>query len=229
MAVGSVQRGHARLKFMALLMSLLILAACKHDPLSGANDPKDDGWSIDFQGPTYMQGLVEITVVEDIKGRLFRRLGGGSIGTGDPGLDKEHARGWGPIGGNIYPMTGADLPKRIFVRWQSIVEQKTYKGWIDIPEHARSIMRGSTARRCPKWPDQQASYTAYAVVGVAPGGAIRVWVDDNCLNQHLVATTQAEIEPLGPDQGMNQGRYAYPIKESTKRYIERYGIPYGSW
>ncbi|WP_237719108.1 DUF2931 family protein, partial [Pseudomonas psychrophila] len=75
------------------------------------------------------------------------------------------------------------MPKRIFMRWQSIVEQKTYKGWIDIPEHARSIMRGSTARRCPKWPDQQASYTAYAVVGVAPGGVIRLWVDDNCLNQ----------------------------------------------
>ena len=228
MAVGRVQRGRSHLKLMALLMSLLILAACKHDPLSGANDPKEDGWSIDFQGPTYMQGLVEITVVEDIKGRLFRRLGGGSIGTGDPGLDKEHARGWGPIGGNIYPMTGADLPKRIFVRWQSIVEQKTYKGWIDIPEDARRIMRDSTARRCPDWPDHKANSMAAVVVGMTPGGAIRVWVNDNCLNDLLVASAQAEIEPLGPYQGYSKGKYR-PQEEPSKRYIERYGIPYGSW
>ena len=217
-----------QLRTLSLLLCLLILAACKHDPLSGVNDPKSDSWDLDYAGPRYMVGWVEQIIVEDMKGRWFRGPEG-ALGSGEPDLSKEHARGWGTKGGNYYPITGADLPKRIFVRWQSIVEQKTYKGWIDIPEHARSIMRGSTARRCPKWPDQQASYTAYAVVGVAPGGAIRVWVDDNCLNQHLVATTQAEIEPLGPDQGMNQGRYAYPIKESTKRYIERYGIPYGSW
>ena len=126
-------------------------------------------------------------------------------------------------------MTRSGLPKRIYVRWQSITEQKTYQGWVDIPEDARRMMRGSVAHKCPGWPDNPMNHMAAAIIGVAPGGKIGVWVEDNCLNDHLIASAQAEIEPLGPDQGMNQGRFAYPIKESTKRYIERYGIPYGSW
>ena len=216
-------------KYIALLLSLLLLTACKNDPLDGRNDPKDDSWNMTFEGPAYMQGWVELRAVEDINGRLMSWQGGGGIGGDEPGLDKEYARGWGSVGGSIFPMTGADLPKRIFVRWQSIVEQKTYKGWVEIPEYAREIMRGSTARRCPDWPDHPANFMASAVVGLTPGGAIRAWVRDNCLNNHLIARAQAEIEPLGPSQGLNQGRYAYPISEPSKRYIERYGIPYGSW
>ena len=215
-------------KYIALLLSLLLLTACKNDPLDGRNDPKDDAWSIDFEGPVYMQGWVEYSSVEDVNGRLFRVAGGG-IGPDGPGMDKEYARGWRSIGGNIFPVTGADLPKRIFVRWQSIVEQKTYKGWVDIPEYAREIMRGSTSRRCPSWPDHEANYMAAAYIGLAPGGVIRVWVENNCGDNILVARAQADIEPLGPSQGLNQGRYAYPISEPSKRYIERYGIPYGSW
>ena len=218
-----------RLKICSLLLSLLLLAACKNDPLDGRNDPKDDSWNMTFEGPAYMQGWVELRAVEDINGRLMSWQGGGGIGGDEPGLDKEYARGWGNVGGSIFPMTGADLPKRIFVRWQSIVEQKTYKGWVEIPEYAREIMRGSTARRCPSWPDHEANYMAAAYIGLAPGGAIRVWVENNCGDNILVARAQAEIEPLGPSQGLNQGRYAYPISEPSKRYIERYGVPYGSW
>ena len=218
-----------RLKICSLLLSLLLLAACKNDPLDGRNDPKDDSWNMTFEGPAYMQGWVELRAVEDIKGQLMSWQGGGGIGGDEPGLDKEYARGWGNVGGSIFPMTGADLPKRIFVRWQSIVEQKTYKGWVDIPEYAREIMRGSTARRCPSWPDHEANYMAAAYIGLAPGGVIRVWVENNCGDNILVARAQADIEPLGPSQGLNQGRYAYPISEPSKRYIERYGIPYGSW
>ncbi|KMM77943.1 DUF2931 family protein, partial [Pseudomonas psychrophila] len=170
------------------------------------NDPKLDSWSLDIDAPFYMQGMIELIVVEDIHGRYFRRPGGGTVGGDDPGLDREYARGWGPVGGNIYSISSIDLPKRIFVRWQSIVEQKTYKGWVDIPERGRSIMRGSTARRCPDWPDYPANPMISAVLGVAPGGVIRVWANDNCLNDNLIAGAQAEIEPLGPFQGKSNGR-----------------------
>ena len=221
--------GNARLpKYIALLLSLLLLAACKNDPLNGRNDPKDDSWNMTFEGPAYMQGWVELRAVEDINGRLMSWQGGGGIGGDEPGLDKEYARGWGSVGGSIFPMTGADLPKRIFVRWQSIVEQKTYKGWVEIPEYAREIMRGSTARRCPSWPDHEANYMAAAYIGLAPGGVIRVWVENNCGDNILVARAQADIEPLGPYQGKSNGQYR-PQEEPSKRYIERYGIPYGSW
>lgn len=217
-----------QLNVLVLLLGLLMLAACKIDLLSGANDPKSGTWSVDHHAPSYMQGWVEFSAVEDINGRMFRSVGG-SIGTGDPGLDQEYAKGWQVMGGDFFPVSGADLPKRVFVRWQSIVEQKTYKGWVDIPEDARSIMRGSTARRCPDWPDHAANFSAGMYIGLAPGGVMKVWVENNCGHNILVAGAQAEIEPLGPSQGLTQGQFAYPIREPSKRYIERYGIPYGSW
>ena len=221
--------GNARLpKYIALLLSLLLLAACKNDPLDGRNDPKGDAWSLTFHGPSYMQGWVEGTAVEDINDRTITKPGTGSIGSGDPGLDQEYARGWPGLAGNYYPMTGADMPKRVFVRWQSIVEQKTYKRWVDIPVYAREIMRGSTARRCPDWPDHEATYSAAMRIGLAPGGVIRVWVENNCGANILVARAQADIETLGPYQGKSNGQYR-PQEEPSQRYIERYGIPYGSW
>ena len=104
-----------RLKICSLLLSLLLLAACKNDPLDGRNDPKGDAWSLTFHGPSYMQGWVEGTAVEDINDRTITKPGTGSIGSGDPGLDQEYARGWPGLAGNYYPMTGADMPKRVFV------------------------------------------------------------------------------------------------------------------
>jgi hypothetical protein len=58
---------------------------------------------------------------------------------------------------------------------------------------------------------------------------VQVWVRNECSEQVTVPRAQAEIEPLGPDQGNSEGRYAYKVSEFSKRYIEKYGIPYGSW
>jgi len=43
-----------------------------------------------------------------------------------------------------------------------------------------------------------------------------------------VARGQAEIEPKGPALGLSGGSYI-PQSEASKRYVEQYGIPYGSW
>lgn len=44
-----------------------------------------------------------------------------------------------------------------------------------------------------------------------------------------ILRAQAEIEPKGPSQGKTGGRYALPLEPSSKAYIEKNGIPYGSW
>ncbi|MDH4553598.1 DUF2931 family protein, partial [Pseudomonas sp. BN417] len=78
-------------------------------------------------------------------------------------------------------------------------------------------------------PDRVSRYRASLYMGLAPGGIIQVWVRDRCSKLVKVARAQAEVEPLGPDQGRNEGRYAYKPSEKAKRYIEQFGIPYGSW
>ncbi|AVO58708.1 DUF2931 family protein [Pseudomonas chlororaphis] len=215
--------------FIALLGALLLSGCLASDPLSAKNDPKNPWWELGFTEPYYMKVWVEDSAVEDINGMLFRRTGGGTASGGNLGYQKEWARGWSEVGGDGKSVIGAALPKRIFVRWQSVVEPQTYRVWIDIPEEARQIMRKTTARRCPETPQQTASYMASVNLGLAPGGIVQVWVRDECHHPIKVTRVQAEVEPLGPSQGKTNGRYAYQISEGSKRYIEKYGIPYGSW
>jgi hypothetical protein len=217
------------MKLFTALLCTLFVAGCNADPLSAKNDPKSPWWELGFTEPNYMKVWVEDTAVEDIKGKTFLRTGGGSASGGYPEDGTESARGWDGVGASAKAVVGADLPKRIFVRWQSIVEPQTYRAWVEIPEEARQLMRTSVAQRCAKTPEQRSTYISSVYLGLAPGGVVQVWVRDECHHPVKVARAQAEIEPLGPSQGKNQGRYAYPVSEKSKRYIEKFGIPYGSW
>ncbi|MFJ2479510.1 DUF2931 family protein [Pseudomonas sp. NPDC087598] len=217
-------------KSKAVLLGVLLLAGCQTGSSeSGAKDPKSPWWQIGFIEPSYMKIWVEDSSVLDIKNMMFFRVGGKSAAGGEPEDGTESARGWGTVSGSGMSVTGADLPKLIFVRWQSISEQKTYKGFIEIPEEARQLMVKSTHQRCPETPERTARYMATLYVGLAPGGVLQAWVRDSCHRPIKVAHAQGEIEPLGPQQGKHGDRYAYPVSEKAMRYIEKYGIPYGSW
>ncbi|WP_405124109.1 DUF2931 family protein [Pseudomonas sp. M20] len=218
------------MKQIILMLSVLLVAGCQAtDPLSAENDPRSDWWGLAFTEPAYMNVWVEDSTVLDIKNRMFFKAGGRTAAGGEPEDGTESARGWGTVSGSGIPVTGADLPKLIFVRWQSISEQKTYKGFIEIPESTRQLMVDSTHQRCPETPERAARYMASLYVGLAPGGVLQAWVRDSCHRPVQVAHAQGEVEPLGPEQGKHGGRYAYPVSEKAKRYIDKFGIPYGSW
>lgn len=217
------------MRMLGALLGLLVMSGCQvMDPLSAEGDPHSPWWGLGFSGPPYMVGWVEDSAVMDINGKLFRRTGGGAVGTGEPEDGTESARGWHGIGGGGPSVVGAALPARIFVRWQSVVEPQTYRAWVEIPEEARQIMRNATARRCPDDPTSSSAYDATLNLGLAPGGIVQAWVRDECHRPIKVARTQAEVEPLGPHLGKSGGHY-YPQSEASRRYIERFGIPYGSW
>jgi hypothetical protein len=220
---------HPVKQLITVFVALLITGCQSTDPLSTKNDPRSPWWELAFTEPNYMKVWVEDTAVEDIKGKTFLRTGGGSASGGQPEDGTDSARGWHGVGSTGKAVVGADLPKRIYVRWQSIAEPQTYKVWIDIPEEARQLMLESVNQRCAKTPEQKGRYNASIHLGLAPGGVVQVWVRNSCHHPVKVARAQAEVEPLGPSQGKNQGRYAYPVSEKSKRYIEKYGIPYGSW
>jgi hypothetical protein len=212
-----------------MFVSAFSILDCQASDLSSNSELTRKWWSLSFNQPNYMKVWVEDSQVEDINGKLLRRTGGGTAAGNEPEDGTESARGWGQITGGIREVVGADLPKRIYVRWQSVVESKTYRVWIDIPEKAREIMRATVNEPCPSEPNEPAGTIALVYVGLAPGGIAQVWVSDKCMKPIKVARAQAEIEPLGPDQGKSQGQYAYPVSEKAKRYIGQYGIPYGSW
>lgn len=215
--------------YIALLSALLLVGCQTTDPLSAENDPKDQWWSLEFFGPTYMTGWVEASEVEDINGRLINHGSGGVIGNGDHRYETESARGWPRgLGGTTRAVTGADLPERIFVRWQSVVEPQTYRAWIDIPDEARQIMYDSTHRRCAETPERPARFMASLYLGLAPGGIVQAWVRNQCHDAVKVARGMGEIEPRGPHLGASDGHY-YPQSAESKRYVKIFGVPYGSW
>ena len=211
-----------------ILLGALFLSGCQASGLSwGRSDPDAGPWALGFVTPYLMDGWVEDSATVDVDGNLFRRIGsGGAAGGGKNG--SKGARGWAVKGGGTERnVRDAKLPVRIYVRWQSVVEPQTYQGWIEIPESARQVMRAALRKDCQQFPETASILKIASVrLGLAPGGVVQIWVLDECMHPVKVARGQAEIEPKGPDLG----RSGYPpMQEASKRYIEQYGIPYGSW
>ncbi|MDH4580432.1 DUF2931 family protein, partial [Pseudomonas sp. BN415] len=163
--------------------------------------------------------------VLDQRGMAFFRVHGGVAAY------TNKAEGWHQGGGAMKPVSNVDLPEMLFVRWQSLVEPQTYKATIPIPPWVREEMVRPERVFCQgsqKWKDD---YRRMISLGLAPGGTVKVWVGGPCTGGFKeVGRYQAKIEPLGPDQGLSEGRYAWPeLEPESKAYIDKHGIPYGSW
>ncbi|MFJ2390589.1 DUF2931 family protein [Pseudomonas koreensis] len=209
-----------------ILLGAFLMSGCQ---ASGHSDPDAGPWALGFVTPYAMDGWVEDSATVDVKGNFYRRIGsGGAFGGRKNGADG--ARGWTVRGaGSEREVLYAKLPVRIYVRWQSLVEPQTYQGWIEIPESARQVMRKALTKGCPSIPNMDAvPKRASVLFGLAPGGIVQVWVMDECLRPVKVVRAQVEIEPKGPELGLSGGSY-FPMQEYSKRYVEKYGIPFGSW
>ena len=213
------------MKTTLLALVLLSIAGCT----GAAPYPSDlpyPYWRLGFLAPDHMEVWVETAEVEDIDGQYFYRMGGGTASIHIPTDGSGNAagwrsnRGWG-AGRHV---NGADLPKRIYVRWQSLAEPQTYRIILEIPERARQLM---TERLDP--PCQTSEYRHALALGLAPGGVVRGWVMSTCGKPIEVLHAQAEVEPKGPSLGKTDGQYALPLEPASKAYIEQHGIPYGSW
>ncbi|MEB0044685.1 MULTISPECIES: DUF2931 family protein [unclassified Pseudomonas] len=212
-----------------ILLGALLVGGCQASGQTwGRSDPDAGPWALGFVTPYEMGGWVEDSATVDVDGNLYRRIGSSASGGGKNGTDG--ARGWAVKGaGNEREVRDAKLPVRIYIRWQSVVEPQTYQGWIEIPESARQLMRNALSMDCPSIPEMTAiPKRASVLFGLAPGGVVQVWVMDECLHPVKVAHVQVEIEPKGPALGLSGGRY-YPQTEASKQYVEKHGIPYGSW
>ncbi|WP_458718525.1 DUF2931 family protein [Pseudomonas gregormendelii] len=213
-----------------ILLGALFLSGCQASGLSwGRSDPDAGPWALGFVTPYLMGGWVEESATVDVDGNFYRRIGSGwAAGGGKNGT--ELARGWAVKGGGTERnVRDAKLPVRIYVRWQSVVEPQTYQGWIEIPESARQVMRAALRKDCQQFPETASILKIASVrLGLAPGGVVQIWVLDECMHPVKVARGQAEIESKGPDLGFSGGSY-FPQSEASKRYVEKYGIPYGSW
>jgi hypothetical protein len=196
-----------------------------------------DAWSLNFFAPDYMEVWIETADVVDINEQVFRRAGSGipamgyprALSKGVPPEFRGKPAGWreNPGGKGRY-VKGADLPRLVYVRWQSMAEPQTYEAYIEITESVRQLMRKREDVFCAFDGKVITDYRELLVVGLAPGGIAKVWVGGPCLTAIVVTRVQGTISPKGPYSGQSDGAY-YPLQEESKAYIDKFGIPYGSW
>ena len=187
-------------------------------------------WYLGFSAPAYMEVWIETADVIDIQGQVYRRAMSGVAALLTPPNNSGDPRGWpqrAGMGGGKY-VTGADLPKKIYVRWQSLVEPQTYKMVIDIPESTREIMRKGETVFCTAGGKGTTSYREGISIRLVPGGIAKVWVTGPCLNPIEVTTVKAEIDLRGPYEGKSGGKHR-PLSAVSKTYVEKFGVPYDSW
>lgn len=212
--------------YTGLLVGLLLAFSSQ----SFAHSEKKLPWFLGFSAPAYMEVWIETADVVDIKERVFRGAGGGIASVPKPPNNQGIAKGWVSSngGGKGRHVTGADLPRLIYVRWQSLVEPKTYEAYIVIPESAREIMRKPEKAFCRADGKWITDYRDDIGIGLAPGGIAKIWLGGPCLKAIEILRVEGTINPKGPYEGKSDGKHR-PLSETSKAYVEKFGIPYGSW
>lgn len=221
-------------RFFCTLSLALFLSGCTS--AAGRSLPYD-AWTVQLFSPDYMDVVIESTAAVDIDSRLFSNVGSSvaaqrypnAFSKGTPGEFKGNPAGWPEEpGGKGRPTSGANLPERIYVRWQSLVEPQTYEVVIRIPESTRELMLEREEIFCAFDGKVITQFRKWLVVGLAPGGIAKVWVRGPCLPAIEVTRVKGIVHSKGPNSGLGDGKYSDLQKES-KAYIEKFGIPYGSW
>ena len=214
-------------RFWLLLILVLCITGCQSNASTKPKMPYES-WYLGFIAPNYMEVWLEQVNIGDNSGRIFPNAMGGVVSYGKPENLAIRAEGWPErIGsGKGRTLTGLDLPYVVSLRWQSMVEPQTYHALFTIPDWAREKMVEPIPGQCPS--GYHFDYRQALTIGLAPGGVVKVWIMGPCLDPIEVLTLQAEIEPKGPYGGKSNGKYR-PLSPVVKRYVDKYGVPYGSW
>ena len=216
------------MKVFRLFLALL-LTGCSS--LSSRPDLPYDAWFVGTMAPDYMDTWVESIDVIDRRGLVYEDVTGGVSSIQRPPSLTGNPAGWlddvGPGAGRH--MTGIDLPELIFITWQSLVEPKTYNARIRIPLWVHEEMLKPHQANChPKSKKIEVFYRDSITLGLAPGGIVKAWLTGPCLPSIEITRYQASVSKLGPYGGKTEGEH-FPLNEISKAYIERHGVPYGSW
>jgi hypothetical protein len=212
------------MKYLIVLIGLLMSLCVCASGLKPPPRPKlpYDSWYIGLAAPKHMEIWVEDVDVLDQRGLAFFHVFGGVASYAGK------VKGWHEGGGKSKPINNVDLPDRIYLRWQSLAEPQTYMINIPIPQWVRDTMLKQEKIFCAFDGNDVTVYRDTITLGMAPGGIVKVWVGDGCLGHLEVGRFEAKIDPRGPYKGLSKGKYI-KMEPENKEYVEKYGVPYGSW
>ena len=208
------------------LIATLTLSACAKGP----HGLPYNAWYIGALAPPYMDVWIETVDVADARGQVYKRVVSGVASMSSPPKLDVDPRGWArtPGWGAGKHVLGADLPLWIYVRWQSLVEPHTYEAFIRVDAAMRKAMVTDKKAFCAADGEWITDYPYAVNIGLAPGGIARVWIAGQCTRSVPIARVQGRVVEAGTYGG--QYGNAYPeLDDVSKAYVEKYGVPYGSW
>ncbi len=209
--------------FGLFFLLLSCLTACSREPTRPERlHLPYTAWYVGLAAPRHMEVWVESVDVLDQRGTAYFNIFGGV-----PGYTRK-PEGWHNGGGASIPLSHIDLPNELVLRWQSLVESKTYELNIEIPQWVRDEMVKPERVKCVFDKSETTYYRNRINMGMAPGGIVKVWLGAGCLGYKEIGRYQAEVDPRGPYGGKSNGKYV-PIEPENKAYVEKHGIPYGTW
>lgn len=138
--------------------------------------------------------------------------------------------GWGDkYGGVVSGEKYKDIPSKVDITYNTAAENYTYKGSIQLDrEKILQIFR----KHCKKKSDM-----ANLVIGMAPGGWIRVWFNmttgnDYDNNTRLIHIEVAKAQLKGSNDDTSDEHYKVRNLENWGKYYtywQHHGIPYEAW
>lgn len=190
-----------------IIVSLLILCSI----LSSCNKIPEDKfqWEAGISAPKYypMAGRTD-----------FDGISGYS-------MNVSFESGWGqPTGGIVSGNKYKSLPTEVYIEYYSIVEAKDFKGTVKLPyDKILALFK----KHCI----DKENDSAVLLVGLAPGGWIRVWFQASTMfnayeNGIEIAKEKLDSYDSGHfrDQVIND-----PNWENNYTYWQHFGIPYEAW
>ncbi len=184
-------------------------------------------WTYGFTSPAYFEMKTEYLQASMPDGHILSLRTGWSVGgyRPDDGIGDELE----PIGSMESQERYTELPDSMVVSWFSHAEKQFYAANIHFRPDIKKQMMTPYVSNC--WDDNRTLYHNQILIGLAPGGYVKVWGKGGCGDKEIL---------VGKFKGWKMvesitGTKAYRRREQTEEYDEKFAdilakpIPYEKW
>ncbi len=141
--------------------------------------------------------------------------GNGSNVSFDSGWGNSHSA---VVSGDKYK----NIPSQVYIEYYSIVDVKDFKGTVALPKDKILAL-------FKKYCKDKKNDSGNLVVGMAPGGWIRVWADFTGFKNGITLIEVAKAQLKEYDSGRKRDPITYEDWQEYYLYWEHFGIPYDAW
>nr|WP_159466049.1 DUF2931 family protein [Scandinavium goeteborgense] len=219
------------------LAGALLLVGC-HERRAGVTTPLGDGvdqwgkrlpydhWQFNFFHPKNLPSLVTQVYLEDgdIRGTIFQRLD--PTEPSQSSVDK-----WSRVVGGFSANFNVSkaLPVRMSVCWDSVIDKKSYETEIWF---SRETWQQMTTTYADTYQPGNVYYRDNMIIGLAPGGTVRIWLEDNG-NPVVLQKPAKQFTMTGSDmlicKGITKHPNGYVYYGKIPEFIKGKTYPYGEW